>query len=110
MQSRLITAVALTAAVALPAGVMAADTPSSPSKAAPSKAPAAAMPPVDVLDTNKDGFISLEEAKKSATISKRFKELDLDRDGKLSQTELKALNSPAAGSPGKGSSSTPGKY
>lgn len=110
MQSRLITAIALTAAVALPAGAMAAATPSSPS-GTPSKAPGASAPPFEQLDTNKDGFISLEEAKKSATISQRFKDLDLDRDGKLSRSEMEALSSPAAGSPDRGGgSSTPKKY
>ncbi len=63
------------------------------------------MPSMKQLDTNHDGVISKEEAKKSSTVSKRFNQLDKDNDGKLSATELNAAEATGAGGSGKSSSS-----
>lgn len=42
------------------------------------------------LDTNKDGYISRDEARRSADTSARFNEMDADRDGRISAAEWKA--------------------
>jgi len=43
------------------------------------------------LDTNRDGQISLEEAKKAPEISKKFVQADTNQDGKLDAAEFAAL-------------------
>ena len=43
---------------------------------------------VHPLDTDKDGLISLEEAKADTTLSAIFAELDINHDGYLSLLEL----------------------
>jgi hypothetical protein len=43
------------------------------------------------LDTNRDGQISLDEAKKSSTVSKNFSQVDINKDGKLDAAEFAAL-------------------
>jgi Ca2+-binding EF-hand superfamily protein len=43
------------------------------------------------LDTNRDGQISLEEAKKAPDVSKRFVQADTNQDGKLDAAEFAAL-------------------
>jgi hypothetical protein len=40
------------------------------------------------LDVNKDGLISIEEAKADKTIAALFAELDTNRDGYLSKSEM----------------------
>jgi hypothetical protein len=40
------------------------------------------------LDVDKDGSVSLTEAKKSAEVSANFKTLDVDGDGKISAQEM----------------------
>lgn len=40
------------------------------------------------LDTDKDGLISLEEAKEDSTLSAIFADLDINQDGYLSKMEL----------------------
>mgnify|MGYP000365573314 FL=1 len=40
------------------------------------------------LDADKDGLISLAEAKKDSTLSAIFSDLDINKDGYLSQEEL----------------------
>ena len=40
------------------------------------------------LDTDKDGLISLEEAKTDSTLSAIFTDLDINQDGFLSHLEL----------------------
>jgi Ca2+-binding EF-hand superfamily protein len=44
---------------------------------------------VHTLDTDKDGLISMDEAKIDSTLSAIFSELDLNQDGYLSHLELK---------------------
>jgi hypothetical protein len=113
MKTRIITAAAIGAVLALPlsAGAMEpAPTPGAP-KGAPSPgsatsskagAPGSASAAFKELDANKDGHISRDEAKRLKAVSDRFTELDLNRDGKLSQIELDAGSSPAAGAPRTG--------
>ncbi|MBL4630688.1 MAG: hypothetical protein JKY14_05845 [Paraglaciecola sp.] len=43
---------------------------------------------VHPLDTDKDGLISIDEAKSDVTLSALFTELDVDQDGYLSLSEL----------------------
>ena len=92
----------------IPFAATAAGTSSTPNSP-PATASAGSSSVLKSLDTNNDGFVSRDEAKKSTDIDKRFSQLDLDRDGKLSQAELNTASSPAAGgTPPKGSmSSTP---
>jgi hypothetical protein len=45
------------------------------------------------LDTNRDGQISMDEAKKSPEVSKMFGQADTNRDGKLDSSEFSALES-----------------
>ena len=47
-------------------------------------------PAFSSFDTNKDGSISADEAKSNAELTRRFKSLDKDGDGKLSPTEYGA--------------------
>lgn len=42
------------------------------------------------LDTDKDGFLSLDEAKAHPRLAERFAEIDTDKDGKLTRDELHA--------------------
>jgi Ca2+-binding EF-hand superfamily protein len=53
------------------------------------------------LDTDKDGMISLAEAK-GHRIADKFAELDADKDGKLSRDELHAMKKGHHGKRGKG--------
>ena len=43
---------------------------------------------VHPLDTDKDGLISLDEAKVDSTLSSIFADLDINQDGYLSHLEL----------------------
>lgn len=64
----------------------------------PNTSSAPAIPPIFIqLDTNKDGFVERDEAKRSADTTARFEELDIDRDGRLSASELQAGEAAAAG-------------
>lgn len=52
------------------------------------------------LDANRDGQISLDEAKKSSTVSKNFSQVDINNDGKLDAAEFAALeNAPMESTP-----------
>jgi HSP20 family molecular chaperone IbpA len=48
------------------------------------------------LDTNKDGFVSRNEAAKDKTISRNFSKFDENKDGKLTEDEFTKLQSTAA--------------
>ncbi len=81
---------------ALPLGAMAAEPMQGPATTPQSKdtvaAPAGkeeAPPLFKELDRNHDGYVTKEEAKRSADITARFKELDSDHDGKIAVTEFK---------------------
>ncbi len=103
--------IVLAIAAALPLSALAQiGSPANPAKS-PSKtplntaatgAPGEATGAVSPLDTNKDGYVSREEAKASPSISARFNELDKDGDGKLSAQEL------SAGSPAGSGGQRPG--
>jgi EF hand len=58
------------------------------------------------LDTNRDGQISLNEAKKSPEVSKKFGQADANRDGKLDSSEFSALETMPESIPG-GTQSAP---
>lgn len=81
---------------ALPLGAMAAEsappaTGNPPAKQAPA-APAAKeqTPPLfEQLDANHDGYVTMEEAKRSAEVTARFKEIDRNHDGKVSLSEFR---------------------
>lgn len=80
---------------ALPLGAIAVDAPPPPEISAPAKdapaAPAAKEEPAPLfkeLDTNHDSFVTRLEAKRSAELTARFKEVDTDRDGKISVAEF----------------------
>lgn len=59
--------------------------PGTPAPPATSDQPA---PIFDALDTNHDGYVTKEEAKRSADVTARFKELDTDHDGRTSASEF----------------------
>lgn len=73
----------------------------APALAAPGEEPANPRPPrpsnagVMRYDTNKDGFV--DRAEWAAGQEARFKQLDTDKDGKLTQDELFARTRPAPG-------------
>lgn len=46
------------------------------------------------LDSNHDGYVSKEEARRSADVTSRFKELDADHDGKISSEEYRKGEQP----------------
>lgn len=80
----------------LPLGVLAAEPPSGgmPGNNAAANPNASVLkeqpPPMfEALDTNHDGYVTLEEAKRSADVTARFKELDRNHDGKISAAEFK---------------------
>jgi Ca2+-binding EF-hand superfamily protein len=41
------------------------------------------------LDTNADGYITREEARKSDSLSNHFDEVDIDHDGRISVGEMR---------------------
>jgi hypothetical protein len=61
--------------------------PATPNAAAVKEAPPA--PLFTQLDANKDGYVTKDEAKRSAEVTARFTKLDADRDGKLAASEFK---------------------
>ncbi|MFI4998926.1 MAG: EF-hand domain-containing protein [Reyranellales bacterium] len=83
----------LAASLLLAAPALAAPIDNAPA-AAPTAAPARERAGVMRYDTNKDGFV--DRAEWNAGQEARFKQLDADKDGKLSRDELFA-RTPAAG-------------
>lgn len=64
----------------------------------PKNAPAASSAPVtdgqappifEQLDVNHDGYLTLDEVKRSAEVTARFTELDRNHDGKITVAEFK---------------------
>ena len=45
----------------------------------------------DAMDTNHDGFITLDEWKAAGRREERFAEIDADHDGKITREELRAF-------------------
>ncbi len=82
---------------ALPLAAIAADA-TPPGGTTPGSAPTAggdATPPMfKELDSNKDGYVSRDEAKRSAEVTARFSELDKDRDGRLTVSEFRTGTQP----------------
>lgn len=115
IQRKSLIAMAITAALAAPVAL--AQTGSTPPAKQPGmssegSAPAARNPTdrtanpgagtFHSFDTNRDGFVSRDEAKNSSELNRQFNELDKDRDGKLSAQELSGWR--GAGSPSAASS------
>ena len=83
---------------ALPLGAIFAEaTPTSTGNPPTESAPADPMstasedqpaPIFDALDTNRDGYVTKEEAKRSADVTARYKELDTNCDGRISSREF----------------------
>lgn len=49
----------------------------------------ASAPMFKELDTNKDGYVSRDEAKRSAEVTSRFSEIDADHDGRITTSEFR---------------------
>ena len=96
MQRKFISALILTTSSILSLEAMAAGDPPSSSRPAPSRprnpvdrsATDIAAATFHSFDTDKDGYISRDEAKESPELTRRFNELDKDGDGRLSLEEL----------------------
>lgn len=43
---------------------------------------------IELLDTDKDGFINLREAVKNTDLLRAFGKIDINEDGKISEAEL----------------------
>ncbi len=56
----------------------------------------------EALDSNRDGFISRAEAKKSDSLDHSFNQADTNKDGKLSRKEYQAFSDRGVGSSGAG--------
>lgn len=110
---------ALAALLMLAVALAAAQTPGGTSPSQGERSPAAGAPPPNpaannptalaaelfkALDTNRDGFISREEAKGS-TAEGIFDSLDKDRDGRLSRSEYAAGITGASGGGTSGTTS-----
>jgi len=46
------------------------------------------MPPLELYDTDKDGYVSAEEAARQKMPARTFESLDVDRDGRLNKDEF----------------------
>ncbi|BAV34756.1 hypothetical protein SCL_2479 [Sulfuricaulis limicola] len=51
------------------------------------------------LDTNRDGQITLDEAKKSPEVKARFTQADANKDGKLDAAEFSAIETAPQSAP-----------
>lgn len=84
---------------ALPLRVIAAEPAQSATGTAATApaAPAAKEEPAPLfeqLDVNHDGYVTKEEARRSAEVTARFKELDADGDGRISAGEFRKTMQP----------------
>lgn len=71
------------------AGIAAALVASAPAQAASEKIIESEV--FSALDTDGDGFLSLQEAEKSELVKAGFKDFDADQNGKLDLNEFNAL-------------------
>ena len=92
-------AAALAAVLALPAAASAGSDSSVVAQGSGADGPATAnrrdagrSQRFDMLDRNRDGYISRDEAKDADELQTRFSELDTNNDGKLSREEYDALD------------------
>lgn len=70
---------------ALPFAAIAAEPP--PAKGEPA-------PLFDHLDVNHDAYLTRDEARPSAAVSARFREIDMNRDGRIAAAEFKEVMQP----------------
>lgn len=89
MMKRRLSLSALLLLGALPLGALAAQTDRYAQAPAASPPAKEAAPLFEQLDANRDGFVTMEEAKRSADVTARFKALDANGDGKISADEFK---------------------
>lgn len=89
MMKRTLSLSALLLLGALPLGALAAQHAQAPASIPPAAAPVQTPAIFSQLDLNQDRFVTLEEAKRSADVSARFKTLDANGDGKISADEFK---------------------
>ena len=54
----------------------------------------------DRLDKNRDGFVTRDEARDATELQGRFAETDQDNDGKISRSEMRALDNERRGAAG----------
>lgn len=85
----LLTALPLVASSAESMPAVPTDSPATPIIPAAPAAKEEPVPLFDRLDINKDRYLTRAEAKPSAEVRDRFKELDIDRDRKISADEFK---------------------
>jgi len=95
MRSRIVSFLILSASIALPAAAFAASDPPTAASASGRDLRAledrwAAPLTFNSFDTNRDGYLSREEAAVSPLLARQFDQLDKNGDGKLSQEELSA--------------------
>lgn len=68
----------------------------------PAKSPASTSAPArgepaplfDHLDVNHDAYLTRDEARPSAAVSARFREIDMNRDGRIAAAEFKEVMQP----------------
>ncbi len=77
-----------------PGGAAAAKSPAAPAAPAAPMAKEEPAPLFKQLDANRDGYVTKDEAKRSADIAARFQDLDADRDGKINTVEFKKTMQP----------------
>lgn len=76
---------------ALPLGALSAEPTQPPAAKETATVPAPKEEPAPLfkeLDRNHDGYVTKEEAKRSAEVTARFNELDADRDGRIAAAEF----------------------
>lgn len=114
MKKKMVLALALSASVAS-FGALAQDINSGPpagagtgdmGAAGAGAAGMGASQPFEKLDTDKDGSISKQEAKRN-NINKQFSQIDTDKDGRISQSEYQTWVQTGTGAGGAGGTQAP---